>query len=265
MSEIIISPEFESIPIVDMASYFHGDQKSRENPVHRVGDICHTIGFFYVTNHGISESSCREFLSMLKAFFALPESIKQSIDKTHSSHYRGWEKLGSELTNNQIDHREQLDLGVDREPVQDPDPHYLRLIGPNQWPDEEQLLGFRQVVEDFLHQLSILSQHLLDIMSLSLGLPQNCLRAAFGSSPAPYAKLIRYPEDRSGMQGVGAHKDSGFLTLLLQDEVDGLEAQSIGGRWIKVPPLEGSLVVNIGELLQVMTQNYFVATQEIKT
>jgi isopenicillin N synthase-like dioxygenase len=73
-------------------------------------------------------------------------------------------------------------------------------------------------------------------------------------------KLIRYPQTRPGERGVGVHKDSGFLTLLLQDGNPGLEAQGNDDRWYPVDPLPQSLVVNTGELLQLLTQNYFIAT-----
>ena len=242
-----------------MTSCFAGD-RSKKALASTIGDICHSIGFFYVVNHAISDDICRRYLLMTKKFFALPESVKTALDKTNSPHYRGWERLGSELTNNQIDYREQLDLGVDSPPVRNPDPYYLRLIGPNQWPNEADLPGFRSVVEDFFGRLSSLAKQLLQLMSLSLDLPENSLQTAFGHTPSPYLKLIKYPPGKSGLQGVGRHKDSGFLTLLLQDEVAGLEVKPIMGDWIEIPPLSGSLVVNIGELLQVMTRNYFVAT-----
>jgi len=257
---MISPPEAESIPVLDMEAYFQGKRQSKETFAGRVGDICHSVGFFYLINHGIPDTVCQSYLSMIKAFFALPESVKASIDKSGSSHFRGWEKLGSELTNNRVDYREQLDLGVDRKPIVDPDPYYLRLVGPNQWPDEKALPGFRKVVEEFFQRLSDLSASILDIMSLSLGLPEYSLSNAFGDEPSPYLKLIRYPPGEAGSQGVGVHKDSGFLTLLLQDEVSGLEAQSANGHWMPIPPLEGALVVNIGELLQMMTKNYFIAT-----
>ncbi len=257
---MIAPSETESIPVVDMAPCFVASGGSKKALARTIGDICHSVGFFYVVNHSIPAAVCQRYLSMTKRFFALPESIKASLDKANSPHYRGWERLGSELTNNQVDYREQLDLGVDKAPVPNPDPYYLRLIGPNQWPNEADLPGFRSVVEDFFDRLSSLAKHLLQLMSLSLDLPENSLQAAFGDEPSPYLKLIQYPPGKPGLQGVGRHKDSGFLTLLLQDDVAGLEARSMRGDWIAIPPLEGSLVVNIGELLQVMTSNYFVAT-----
>ena len=248
------------IPVVDLQNWFCGVSAEREQVCDQVRQVCHDIGFFYVINHGIETSTSAAYLKALRAFFALPLAQRQAIDKCHSPHFRGWEQLGSELTNNQIDYREQLDIGVEAMAIENPEPWYLGLIGPNQWPAESALPGFRNTVTDYFNQLAMLSNQILRIMSCALGLDETYFENVFGREPAPYMKLIRYPQTRSGSRGVGVHKDSGFLTLLLQDEVPGLEAKGHDDRWYPVDPLPGSLVVNTGELLQLLTRNYFIAT-----
>ena len=249
-----------SIPVLDLAPWFGGDPAERERLSLELGEICHRIGFFYVVNHGIPDRVSADYLALLKAFFALPLATRQGIDKANSPQFRGWERLGSELTNNQVDYREQLDIGVERAVVPDPEPYYLALLGPNQWPPAAALPGFREAVEAYFARLSLLSRELLRMMSLALGLEAGHIESVFGAEPSPYLKLIRYPPAASGERGVGVHKDSGFLTLLLQDRVGGLEALGNDDNWYRVEPLEGSLVVNTGELLQLVTHNYFIAT-----
>jgi isopenicillin N synthase-like dioxygenase len=122
------------------------------------------------------------------------------------------------------------------------------------------LPGFRETVNDYFERLSELARQLLRVMSLALGLDETHIERVFGANPSPYLKLIRYPQTGAGDQGVGTHKDSGFLTLLLQDEHAGLEALANDDTWYQVDPLPGSLVVNTGELLQLVTHNYFIAT-----
>ncbi len=120
--------------------------------------------------------------------------------------------------------------------------------------------GFRETVSDYFARLSVLSRQILRLMSLALSLDELHIEQVFGDAPSPYLKLIRYPQTLDGGQGVGMHKDSGFLTLLLQDENAGLEAQANDNTWYAVDPIPGSLVVNTGELLQLVTHNYFIAT-----
>ena len=248
------------LPIIDLSPWFGGSADKRRELCARINRICHEIGFFYVVNHGIPERLSNAYLRMLRAFFALPLQTRQAIAKTNSAQFRGWEQPGSELTNNEVDYREQIDIGVEADALENPQPYYMALVGPNQWPPEDALPGFRACVEDYFSRLSTVARELLQIMSLSLGLEQNHIERVFGTNPSPYLKLIRYPRTSSGGQGVGVHKDSGFLTLLLQDDNAGLEAQANDNTWYRVDPLAGSLVVNTGELLQLLTQNYFIAT-----
>jgi isopenicillin N synthase-like dioxygenase len=249
-----------NVPIVDLQGLTSHSTSQRIELSKQLNTICHEIGFFYIVNHGIEPALCDKFRRMQKRFFELPELQKQKLSKHHSPQFRGWEKLGSELTNNQVDYREQIDIGRERTAIENPDPYYMALIGPNQWPRDNILPGFKDNVLEFIDRLSTLSGQILRLMSLSLGLDENHIQAVFGDQPSPYTKLIRYPPTRPGERGVGVHKDSGFLTLLLQDQQSGLEAQMNNGSWVSVLPIENTLVVNIGELLQLMTQNYFIAT-----
>jgi isopenicillin N synthase-like dioxygenase len=250
----------EKIPLIDLQPWFGARQRARQELCQQVGRVCHEVGFFYVVNHGIPAQTSAAYLAALKSFFALPLAAKQAIDKQDSPQFRGWEQLGSELTNNEIDYREQIDIGVEREAIRNPDPYYLALVGPNRWPAESLLPGFRKTVNHYFDCLAELSRQILRIMSLALGLDETHIERVFGANPSPYLKLIRYPRSPSGGHGVGTHKDSGFLTLLLQDENRGLEAQANDNSWYRVDPIPGSLVVNTGELLQLVTRNYFIAT-----
>lgn len=250
----------EMPPVVDLSPWFGGAARERARLCENVARLCHEVGFFYVVNHGIPQAVSADYLRFVKSFFALPVEVKEAIDKHGSAQFRGWEKLGSELTNNETDYREQIDIGVEREALVDADPYYLALIGPNRWPEEAVIPGFRACVEDYFARLAEISRQILRIMSLALGLQECHIEQVFGANPSPYLKLIRYPKTLDGGHGVGTHKDSGFLTLLLQDETSGLQAQANDNTWYRVDPLPGSLVVNTGELLQLVTRNYFIAT-----
>ena len=96
-------------PVVDLSPWFGGAAPERAELCRQVGRLCHEVGFFYVINHGIPVGVSSEYIRVIKSFFALPREVKESIDKHASAQFRGWEELGSELTNNEVDCREQVD------------------------------------------------------------------------------------------------------------------------------------------------------------
>lgn len=241
---------FQEIPIVSLAAV-DPDELCR---------ICHEVGFFRLVDHDVDPTFVDDYFDTMRRFFELPESVKAGIDKSRSPWFRGWERLGSELTDNQVDHREQIDVWTAHPPHEDDvDPVYLRLEGPNQWPDEV-LPGLRPLVERFQREMGAIADRLMAAMCVGLGLSADHLDRLFGERRMSLVKLIHYPPTPDGGAGVNAHHDAGFLTLLWQPGVEGLQAQNQDGDWIDVPPSRDAIVVNLGEILQSMTGNYFVAT-----
>jgi isopenicillin N synthase-like dioxygenase len=247
---------FTEIPVVSLAGW-------RDDPgfPRRVVRICHEVGFFSLVDHGIGTEVVDRYFELLQEFFALPVEVKERIDKRLSPHFRGWERVGAELTDNKVDYREQLDLSTENPeyPV-DVQPVYLRLDGPNQWLPDDVLPGFRTTVTDFLGRLAAVAEEVMEVLALGLGLPASAFRDAFGERPLSLAKLISYPPTPQGQAGVNSHHDAGFLTVLLQHGVGGLEALNPDGEWVAVPPVPGAFTINLGEMLQSMTGNYLVAT-----
>ncbi|MGB8858590.1 MAG: 2-oxoglutarate and iron-dependent oxygenase domain-containing protein [Ilumatobacteraceae bacterium] len=226
----------------------------------RLLEMCHGVGFLFLTEHGVPQGFLDHYFDLLEQFFALPEQTKALIDKRNSPHFRGWERVGAELTANRVDHREQLDVSSEHMPYPPgAEPAYLRLDGPNQWLPEHLLPGFHAAVDEFFVRMGAVAWELMEVMSVGLGLPRHHLRDLFGERPLSFVKLIRYPRTPAGEAGVNAHHDAGFLTLLLQHRVGGLQALAPDGEWIAVDPPQGAIIVNIGEMLQAMTGNYFVA------
>ena len=256
----VVAPAFTSIPVVDLRRW-HGSGADRDALAADVRTICHEVGFFHLVGHSIPPSFVADYFAALQRFFALPEETKARIDKADSRHFRGWERVGAELTNNRTDHREQLDLSTEHEPYPpDVEPVYLRLDGPNQWLPEDVIPGFHAIVDEFFTRMGAVADELMDVLSTGLGLPERHLRGVFGERPLSFVKLIHYPPTPAGEAGVNAHHDAGFLTMLLQHGVAGLQALNPHGEWIDVEPRDDAFVVNLGEMLQAMTGNYFVAT-----
>jgi isopenicillin N synthase-like dioxygenase len=250
-----------TLPVVDLAAWRTGDSTARRLFADRLRGVCHDIGFFQLTGHGVPDSFLDEYFAALKAFFALSEETKALIDKHNSPWFRGWERVGAELTNNRPDIREQLDISSEHLPYPpDVRPVFLRLDGPNQWLPDAALPGFRRLMGVFFGRMGALATELMQVLAVGLGLAPDHFLGVFGERPLSLAKLIRYPATPAGQAGVNEHHDAGFLTLLLQHGVGGLQALDPDGSWIDVEPRADAFVVNLGEMLQEMTGNYFVAT-----
>jgi len=254
------SAAFTAVPVVDIGSRTDG-AAARRALADRLGEICHRVGFVIVTNHGIEPRVVGDVFEEIARFFALAEAEKRSIDKRNSRHFRGWEPVGSEYTNNRPDMREQIDLWTDH-PARPRDamPRYLRLLGPNQWPPEELAPGFKPALERWFAEMALLADDLLRLLALSLELEESHFDRLFGAERMSLTKLISYPETPPGQFGVNPHHDAGFLTVLAPGKTPGLQVENDDGDWIPVPVVPDSLVVNLGEVLQKMTGNYFVAT-----
>jgi isopenicillin N synthase-like dioxygenase len=229
--------------------------------VEALRDAFHGIGAAYLVGHGVPDGLIARVRLLAEEFFALPEPERLAIENVHSPQFRGYTRLGNEHTNGLRDLRDQIDIGreVPAPEIGPGDPAWLRLRGPNLWPEAP--AGFRAAVSEYLAALEEAGHALMRAVALALGQPSDHFDDLV-TPPEILTKIIRYPAPSETFptdQGVGAHTDAGFLTLLHQDAVGGFEAE-VHGRWVGVPPLPGSFVVNIGELLQLVSNGYFRAT-----
>ncbi|WP_147198743.1 isopenicillin N synthase family oxygenase [Pantoea sp. CCBC3-3-1] len=248
-----------SLPVIDLTQ-LNGDYGQRKAFLEKLNNAARDVGFFYLTGHGISQRLLDDVQRVSRQFFALPEQEKLSVQMANSPHFRGYNRAGSEITRSQPDYREQFDIGAERPAIDNPDAPWERLQGPNQWP--ETLPELRSLLTRWQQEMTSVALELLRAFAEALSLPRNAFDDLYGEFPNEHIKLIRYPgrADGESRQGVGAHKDSGFLTLLLQDDQAGLQVEVTPENWVDAAPLPGSFVVNIGELLELATNGYLRAT-----
>ena len=255
-----INASFNSIPVVDLARW-QGCAAEKQKFARELCDICHHVGFFQVINHDIDNEFMDDLFAMIKQLFALPKDQKLLIDKRQSRHFRGWEDVGSEYTNNTPDIREQVDLWSELSSRENGvNPAYLRLLGPNQWLPDSVLPEFKSTSLAWFEKAGGLATRLLEVLSLGLELGSDELTGLFGKESMSLVKLIHYPPTPEDSAGVNAHHDTGFLTVLAPGSVAGLQVQNANGEWIPVPSIPGAFVINLGEMLQAITSQYFVAT-----
>ncbi|RDW67384.1 isopenicillin N synthase family dioxygenase [Aspergillus mulundensis] len=221
------------------------------------------VGFFYLINAPIAPEIRHGLVKKCKALFDLPLEKKLEIEMVNSKHFLGYSRLGAEITARKQDYREQFDFATELPAPGPEEPLYRNIRGPNQWPDENAIPGFRQSVEAYLGELSPVAENFQLLIAEALDLPSSALKQFFDSPVQQKMKLIKYPPPPSDAesQGVGPHKDSEFLTFLLQATPHhGLEVQNKSGGWVPAPPIEGSLVVNIGRALEAITRGVCTAT-----
>jgi isopenicillin N synthase-like dioxygenase len=273
-----------ALPVVDL----------RDDPAalrERLRTVAHEVGFFYLTGHGVSEHLVDRLLTEARRLFALPQADKDAVAMRNSPHFRGYTRLGGELTGGVVDWREQIDIGPQRSPIGGAgNPDYLWLQGPNQWPPA--LPELPAVVAEWDAALAEVGRTLLRHWASSLGSPADVFDEAFADTPATLIKIVRYPAHANTPQGVGAHRDAGVLTLLLAEPGSrGLEVRGAGaseatgndpgaseatgndpgaseatgndpdGEWVDVDPVPGAFIVNIGEMLEVASGGYLRATE----
>ncbi|MDF3300492.1 isopenicillin N synthase family dioxygenase [Streptomyces tropicalis] len=255
------NPSYDQLPIIDLSDADRGPE-ARARLHDRLHGAAHDVGFFQLVGHGVTAAETDALLAAMHAFFRLPEADRLALDNVGSPHFRGYTRTGDERTAGARDWRDQLDIGAER-PARIPapgEPAYWWLQGPNQWPAA--LPELRAAALTWIDRLGAVADRLLRELLTAIGAPADFYAPVFGAHAHPHLKLVRYPgsaDDGTG-QGVGAHKDYGFLTLLLQDRIGGLEVQRADGRFHPVPPLPGAFVVNLGELLEVATDGYLRAT-----
>ncbi|GAA1965657.1 isopenicillin N synthase family dioxygenase [Amycolatopsis minnesotensis] len=243
-----------TLPVVDLSRF-------RTDRARFLGDLrsaAHEVGFFYLVGHGVPAGLTERLFTVARRFFALPEAQRLEIENVRSPHFRGYTRTGTEQTAGAADWREQLDIGRERAALTTPSPAYLRLIGPNQWPSA--LPELRETVLEWQVEALRVSREVLRALSAALGQADGYFDRWFDDEAAIHLKVVHYPPRRSTDQGVGAHKDYGYLALLQQDEIGGLQVRRDNGSWIDVVPLPGAFVVNIGEMLEIATGGYLKAT-----
>ena len=246
-----------NLPVLDLSQLDQGEAAAA-----RFRDdlraATHDVGFFYLTGTGVTAELTARLHQAALNFFALPEEEKLSIENVKSPHFRGYTRIGGERTQGKVDWREQIDIGPERDAVEG-GPAFNRLLGPNLWPAAQPEL--REVVSEWHARLSDVARKLLGAWALALGAEETYFDANFGE-PSTLIKIVRYPGTNrpEPQQGVGAHKDSGVLTLLWVEPGKGGLQVKRDGAWVDAPPVDGAFVVNIGELLEYATGGYLKAT-----
>lgn len=229
-------------------------------------------GFFYIRNHGVSEQELERFQSAVRAFFRLPKDVKNTLRRAEDN-ARGY--FDSELTKNKLDCKEVFDYAGRQEDGPPDDSVYKRLRNDqNRWPSDDVLPGFRSTLTDYFDKVEHIARRLTQVIAVALGERTDFFDQFFHQQSGQETKIsdntarvrLNYysvaPEPDQTM-GLHHHSDTGALTVLLQDdEVASLQVfHRETQQWTTVPPKKGTYVINIGDMVQVWSNDKFVAPQ----
>lgn len=246
---------FDEVPLVDVAALIDGS--APQGVAERIGAACEEVGFFYIENHGVPKELVERMYRSTERFFDLPFDAKQSLSVVHSGPtLRGYIPTYAENVDPKStrDFKECFDFGA---PQEEASPFF----GPNQMPPE--LPEFQQICEEYHSAMSALAHKLVSAIALGLGLPADYFEA-MQRNPITVQRLLHYPPqgDNASQEeiGIGAHTDYGFLTILSQDSVGGLQVRNRDGEWVSAPPIEDTFIINIGDLVQTLTNDRYSST-----
>lgn len=253
-----------SLPVVDISGLASSDPAARRAVADELRRACLDKGFFYAAGHGIPQLLFNDTFAEAKAFFDQPEAVKLQADKASSFCNRGYERMrGQTLEQNAPpDLKEGFYIGPDLS-LDDPRVVARRFNhGPNQWPSG--LPGFKRAMQAHFDAMLGLSQRLMTGIALSLDLPEDHF-AEFCHQPLATLRLLHYPPQPANAaeneKGAGAHTDFGGLTLLVQDDVGGLQVWDAGSEgWIHAAPVPGTFVVNLGDMIARWTNDRYRST-----
>jgi isopenicillin N synthase-like dioxygenase len=225
-----------------------------------IGRACREYGFFYVVGHGLDPKLGERLERVSREFFALDQERKRAIRmELGGSAWRGWFPVGGELTLGLADEKEGLYFGAELDLEHPRVKAGMPMHGPNLFPD---VPGFRAAVLETLECFTELGHALMQGIALSLGLEASYFHDRYTADPLILFRIFHYPPlgaSEADRWSVGEHTDYGLLTILRQDDVAGLQVKTSAG-WIDAPPLPGSLVCNLGDMLDRMTGGLYRST-----
>ena len=247
----------KKIPIIDITDLRNGKNKTIvAKALHKASS---GLGFIYIKGHGIPEKLIEGMRSEGFKFFRSENKTKAEVKV--SKNHRGWLSYGGAKMDDDAkpDLKESFIWGYQYDDGSLPDDHQLR--GVNKWP--KFLPSLQQNAMSYFHQINELAKNLLTCFAMGLNLKENFFIRNC-NAPLSRASLVYYPDQPKEMGemqfGVSEHTDFGLLTILCQDSVGGLQIKGLDGQWFHAPPIDGTLIVNVADLLSRWTGGIYKST-----
>ena len=254
--------ESEGLPVIDLQD-FSFDEAGADALAKEIDRVFSDVGFCYIANTGVPRRLMDDIFAASARFHALPQDAKDAL--AINEHHRGYmaPKTSLIVTSSvakATKPNNSESLMVMHE-VRDSSPRFgMPLQGPNQWPSE--LPGFRETVMAYNAALEDVARKFTRLIARALGMAPTAIDWFF-EEPTTFLRLLHYPPNPGAAEdefGSAPHTDYGFITILLQDSVGGLQVRRRGGGWIPATPVPGTFVVNVGDILARWTNGRWQST-----
>lgn len=250
-----------NIPRLDLNTYINGDAESRKAFSDAIGKAFNETGFVTIANHGLSKELIDKLYEQVKALFALPEEVKLQYEKPELAGQRGYTSKGKETAKGfkVPDLKEFWQIGqtvTDNDPVKDQYPENVQVA---------ELPEFNSVTREVYQKLETDGRYLLEAIATYLGLPQNYFDDKVHNGNSILRTLHYFPIENpdavpADAVRAGAHEDINLITLLIGASADGLEVLTRDNEWYPVKAHGEDIVVNVGDMLQRLTNNKLKST-----
>ena len=266
INKLTINKLMTQLPMIDIGPYVRSDgtEQDKRRSSEQLHVACRDAGFFYVTGHGVSEATLASIRALAQSIFSgLGFKEKERISIKNLDYARGYQQLGQNITQYKQDWHEALDLYAT---CDDTTKAYLdnrgikTLTGSN--PDIPSIPNYSRIIDQYTTAMRALGNAIMHAIALSLGLPETEFDLSMDRS-FWVMRLIGYPSLKEGHEGVscGQHTDYGCLTILNTDSTTGaLQVMTKNGEWIDADPVPGALLINIGDMLNIWTNEIYKST-----
>ena len=255
---------FEEIPSLDLADFTSGSQVQKTEFVRRLGEAYQNIGFVAIKNHGLSQDLQDRLYGSIKSFFSLPDEVKSKYEKPEIGYQRGYTGKGKEHAKgrNTGDLKEFYHVGQELDFIPDTDPIKAEYPG-NLWPDE--IPEFKLDALEAFQTLEKAGKQMLRAIALHLNLPEDYFEDKVANGNSILRQIHYFPienpeEVPADAVRAAEHGDINLITLLMGASADGLQVLRKDGKWIPITALPDQLVVNVGDMLERLTNKKLKST-----
>ena len=254
------------IPLIDVSGFLAGTPGAAAVAAQQLRYAFENVGFYYLAGHGVPQALIDTAYAEAARFHALPDETKLAVKV--DEHNIGYMPIAKKPPPNAAaqgkkpSQNEAYFLRREKTPDHPDVTSNRRFHAMNKWPDEAAIPGFRAHMLEYIATMEALCRKLVRLYALALDLPETFFDQGF-AEPHMILRMSRYPAiDASDdtVNSLVAHTDSGFMTLLPPNKVQGLEIKLPDGRWMEAPGIEGAFVVNGGDILHRWTNERFLST-----